>query len=92
MDAKTAICHVLAAVILAPLALHADVIFSNVSGNAPTGIHFLFVSGASDVDEAEAFTPSGDFSMNTGRRGGPLSRFGQLGTAGLPDRGTCDPT
>src|SRR5579863_8809671 len=53
----------LAAAVLAPLALQADVIFTNVSGNPPTGIHFLLVSGASDVDEAEAFTPSGDFSM-----------------------------
>ena len=55
--------RVLAAGVLAPLALHADVIFSNLSGNVPTGLHFLFVTGAAGVDAAEAFTPNGDFSM-----------------------------
>lgn len=53
---------VLAAGVLAFLPLRAEVIFSNLGG-APTGVSALLVGGISEVDQAQAFTPSADFSM-----------------------------
>jgi hypothetical protein len=57
---------VLLAGALAPLALQAKVIFSNLSGTLPTGS--LVITGnvqdpPDGAEAAEAFTPSGNFSM-----------------------------
>jgi hypothetical protein len=51
---------------LAPLALQADVIFSNLTGTSPTSsldIAGNFLDPPDGAEAAEAFTPTGNFSM-----------------------------
>lgn len=83
-----------------PLALHADVIFSNVSGTSPnanSGANILGVDYQPPYgsEAAEEFTPSADFSMIDAQvllQGGALDVYLYSDNSGIPGREIAEAT